>query len=332
METGSYWLEGFEGKPFKIRRSDHLPLVDVIIPEGETANNTLSVHNCPAYEAADPKPGYTEKHELDSLLEPIAHRLNTLLRPSPPLDVDDLVCLGDMCPYDSHASSEDWTGSGAWSKWCGIFTRDEWEILGYRRDVERYYEVGQGSTYGATLGAGYVRELVARLTDSVPEAFPTINTTLVGSSATFPRGGKRFFVDFTHDNEIIEILTAMHLLKQYNHLPTSAVADKRSYILSEIIPFGAQIVFERISCDLAGWEPDPNGSDPHGKDGRKDYMRVLINDKAHRIDEINCKQSGLMEHHLCEVELVQASQAWALQDVDWGICEVESGEKAQTGR
>ena len=49
-------------------------------------------------------------------------------------------------------------------------------------------------------------------------------------------------------------------------------------------------------------------------------------DKPHRIDEINCKQSGLMEHHLCEVELVQASQAWALQDVDWGVCDVDGGE------
>ena len=106
------------------------------------------MRHCPSDVEAhisDPKPGYKEKHDLDPLLEPISHRLNTLLKPSPPLEVDDLVCLGDMCPYDSHASDENWSGSESWSKWCGIFTRDEWEILGYRRDVERYYEVGQGS-------------------------------------------------------------------------------------------------------------------------------------------------------------------------------------------
>lgn len=58
------------------------------------------------------------------------------------MDVEDLICLGDMCAFDSQREGEDWEG---WSRWCGIFTRQEWDVLGYMRDVERYYEVGQGS-------------------------------------------------------------------------------------------------------------------------------------------------------------------------------------------
>lgn len=42
--------------------------------------------------------------------------------------------------------------------------------------------------------AGWVKELLARLTESAPNAGPTINSTLDDNSATFPRGGKRLFV------------------------------------------------------------------------------------------------------------------------------------------
>jgi hypothetical protein len=58
-------------------------------------------------------------------------------------------------------------------------------------------------------------------------------------------------------------------------LPTDKVQDKRSYILSEIIPFGAQVVVERIACDLGNWEPDPN-PERGRKDGKKDYVRILV--------------------------------------------------------
>jgi hypothetical protein len=69
-------------------------------------------------------------------------RLNAALRPQPPLDTEDLICLADLCPYDSQVAGEDWE---AWSRWCGIFTRAEWDVLGYRKDARRYYEAGEGS-------------------------------------------------------------------------------------------------------------------------------------------------------------------------------------------
>ncbi len=37
---------------------------------------------------------------------------------------------------------EDWEG---WSRWCGVYTREEWEIIGHVRDAARYYETGEGS-------------------------------------------------------------------------------------------------------------------------------------------------------------------------------------------
>jgi hypothetical protein len=73
-----------------------------------------------------------------------------------------------MCDFDSQAEGDDWEG---WSRWCGIFTRDEWEVLGHWRDTQRYFWVGEGSVscvrffkqagadieqrYGSTMGVSY---------------------------------------------------------------------------------------------------------------------------------------------------------------------------------
>jgi len=50
---------------------------------------------------------------------------------------------------------------------------------------------------------------------------------------------------------------------------------------------------------------------------------MLFSDKIHKVDHIDCKQSGLLEHGLCEVELFVSSQAFSTDDVDWGICLVD---------
>lgn len=156
------------------------------------------------------------------LLKPARNRLNRLLRPRPALTVDDLVCLADMCPFDAQAEGDDWE---AWSRWCGLFTRDEWEVIGHLKDARRYYDVGEESVsnvsftvvrwvdvqlYGTTMGvsealtsgqriisdpqAGWANELLARITDSAPKDSTSSNTTLNADVSSFPRGGRRFFV------------------------------------------------------------------------------------------------------------------------------------------
>ena len=50
---------------------------------------------------------------------------------------------------------------------------------------------------------------------------------------------------------------------------------------------------------------------------------IACSDKIHKVDHIDCKQSGLLEHGLCEVELFVSSQVFSTDDVDWGICLVD---------
>ncbi|WWC58080.1 uncharacterized protein I303_100615 [Kwoniella dejecticola CBS 10117] len=330
VETAGYWLEGFRGDRFKLKDSSILPQVDVVIPEGEEYNNTLSVHSCPAFQNLDPKPSQLKFTDLSPLFEPALNRLNTVLRPRPALEMDDLVCLADMCGYDSQSRGVDWQ---EWSKWCGIFTKAEWEIFGHAKDLKRWYDLGENSQYGPTMGAGYVNELLARLTDSEVIDNTTTNHTLDGDERTFPRGGKRFFVDFGHDNEMLETIAALGLLPQHRPLPTTSVPPKRTYILSRIVPFGARIAFERVSCKMGNWEPDPeageNADEPdRGNDGKRDYIRILINDKIESSSHPSCEFSGLANFGLCELDSFVDSQLFSRELVDWSIC-YENG--TQTG-
>ncbi|ODN97157.1 hypothetical protein I350_08137 [Cryptococcus amylolentus CBS 6273] len=318
VETSGYWLEGFRRHRFSRKELPKLPEVDLVIPEGSSYNNTLSVHSCPAFESLSPSPGEEAQAELYPLLQPALDRLNSVLRPVPRLEMEELVCLADMCGYDSQVRGLSWDG---WSKWCAVFDQDEWEVMGYMKDVKRFYEVGQGSDLGATMGAGYVNEVIARLTDSVPVDRTITNRTLNEDEATFPRGGQRFFVDFGHDNEMLETLAALGVLKQHRPLTTSEVPLKRTFILSHIVPFGARLTFERVSCDTNNWGINPPDEEPETrKEGTKSFVRILVNDKIQPVIHSACEQSALAEHGLCELDAFIESQYFAREGVDWGVC------------
>lgn len=111
----------------------------------------------PKLTVSDPPPGTNETEAIRSLLQPTVDRLNHLLQPHPRLDISDIPPLADMCGYDSQAEGSDWSG---WSEWCTMFTVKEWDLIGYAREVARYYQVGQGSV--STVGR---TSLITRETD-----------------------------------------------------------------------------------------------------------------------------------------------------------------------
>ena len=83
--------------------------------------------------------------------------------------------------------------------------------------------------------------------------------------------------DFSHDNEMISILSALDIRQPLVDLPTDHVPDKRTWITSDLIAFGSRIIFERVGCELGSWEPDPEMPPGEGQgDDRKNYLRVFI--------------------------------------------------------
>lgn len=134
------------------------------------------------------------------------------------------------------------------------------------------------------MGAGYVNELLARLFDRAPVDSTTTNHTLNDNAETFPRGGHRLFVvsslglrgtnpqDFSHDNEMVEVLTAMGVLTMDHKLPTTRVPKHKHFVLSELVPFGARWAFERVRCGL--FRHDGETDDTWQR--RNTFVRVLV--------------------------------------------------------
>ncbi len=87
--------------------------------------------------------------------------------------------------------------------------------------------------------------------------------------------------DGYHEGKISSLCPAHMLIfiwhQQHRPPPVESVPPKRTYIISEIIPFGARLIVERIGCDLGNLEPDPEAGDHgKGKDGTKNYVRILV--------------------------------------------------------
>ena len=91
---------------------------------------------------SSPDPGSEQLEEIAVFLRPTVDRLNDLLQPQTQFTVEDILQLMSLCAYDSQVRGLDWKG---WSPWCAVFRQEEWEIKGYMREVERFYQVGEGS-------------------------------------------------------------------------------------------------------------------------------------------------------------------------------------------
>jgi len=130
-------------------------------------------------------------------------------------------------------------------------------------DLDKYYGNGYGQPLGAVQGVGYVNELLARLTNQrayVLNDQTQVNSTLDASATTFPLG-RKLYADFTHDNQITSILAAMGLKKDPSALAATGPRSGQVWVTSEIVPFGGNLVTELVTC------------------GKKDYVRMLINDE-----------------------------------------------------
>jgi len=104
-----------------------------------------------------------------------------------------------------------------------------------------------------------VQEIIARLQHHVlTSPVAQINVTLDNNTATFPIHQTLNF-DFSHDTNIMAILTAFGFTQFAPVLPTDHIPANRSLIVSHMEPFGARLDMEVINT------PAPlNGSRAHG--------------------------------------------------------------------
>jgi hypothetical protein len=150
-------------------------------------------------------------------------------------------------------------------------------------------------------GVGYVNELIARLTGQPVQDNTQTNRTLDSSPKTFPLD-RSFYADFSHDNAMVAIYSALGLFQQHllpgQKLDPEKPSPLRTWVVSRMVPFSARMVVERLEC--LGNLPLPKGI----------FVRVFVNDALQSLEFCG----GVVG--LCELHAFMESQWYARHDGD----------------
>jgi hypothetical protein len=157
-----------------------------------------------------------------------------------------------------------------------------------------------------SLGVGYVNELVARLTDSAVANVTNVNRTLDADPLTFPLGCS-IYADFSHDNQMGRIYTALGLHKPSFDLPTDRIIQS-SWVTSQLLSFAAQLVVEKYTCDPS-----------YARGASTQWIRILNNDRV--IEVPQCVVRG--EGGLCGLAAFIHTLYYAMSGAadDWAKCQ-----------
>lgn len=156
-----------------------------------------------------------------------------------------------------------------------------------------------GNPLGPVQGVGYVNELLARLTGQPVQDRTQTNWTLDASPETFPLD-RNFYADFSHDNHIVSIYSALGLFQPDAPPSTDSLDPKRKWRVSRMTPFCGRIITEKLRCGDGG-----------------EYVRILVNDAVQPLEFCGADKDGL-----CTLDAFVESQAYARSngDGDWERC------------
>ena len=249
--------------------SEHYPYPILVISEESGSNNTLNHGLCKAFEsgpASDVGDDAQAKY-MANFTDPIIVKLNTNL-PGVNFSALDAISFMDLCPFNTVALK-----NGTISAFCGLFSPLEWRQYGYYQSLGKWYGYGPGNPFGPTQGLGFAAELVARLTANRSyvtdmASYTSINHTLDADNTTFPLGRDvALYADFSHDNDMTSIFSALGLFDNTQNLSNSTLMDEKQtggYSAAWTVPFGARAYFEKMQCIQ---EPE-------------EMVRVIVNDRV----------------------------------------------------
>ncbi|KAK0102966.1 hypothetical protein ONS95_000844 [Cadophora gregata] len=269
VESAQNWTQGFHTARLQDASStvnESLPFNIVQISEDQGQNNTLNHDLCNNFEEgplSDIGDDAVAKWQA-VFAPPITARLNENL-PGVNLTDDDTVSLMDMCPFNTVAND-----NGTIHPFCGLFTATEWQQYDYLATVGKFYSYSIGNPLGPTQGVGFTNELIARMTKSAVVDRTTTNSTLDGNSTTFPLDAV-LYADFSHDNDMMTIFSAMGLFNSTTPLSNTTlqtVQETHGFAVNRLVPFSSRAYFEKMTC---------TGS-------AEELVRVVINDRVMPLD------------------------------------------------
>ncbi|KAI0774716.1 phytase [Trametes elegans] len=275
VATANNWTAGFaEASGSRFR-----PELSVII--SEAGNDTLDDNMCPSAGDSDPE---TDAW-LATFAPPMTARLNAGA-PGANLTDADTYNLLTLCPFETVATEKR-------SAFCNVYEElKASEAFAYSGDLDKYYGTGYGQALGPVQGVGYINELLARLANQSVSDRTQTNSTLDSDPATFPLD-RTVYADFSHDNQMVAIFSAIGLFNQSAPLDPTKPDPDRTWRIERIVPFSGRMVVERLECAGAA------------------HVRVLVNDAVQPLEFC-----GADEHGLCTLDAFVESQAYARNNGD----------------
>ncbi|KAI0371493.1 phytase [Pilatotrama ljubarskyi] len=276
VASATNWTAGFAAaSSYRFK-----PVLSVIL--SEAGNDTLDDNMCPSAGSSDPE----TNQWLATFAPPMTARFNAGA-PGANLSDTDTYNLLTLCPFETVASEKR-------SPFCDVYEElDAESAFAYNADLDKFYGTGYGQPLGPVQGVGYINELLARLTGKPVSDHTQTNRTLDSSPTTFPLN-RTLYADFSHDNQMIAIFSAMGLFKQPAPLDPMRPDPARTWRVQRIVPFSARMVVERIEC--SGEE-------------HEQLVRVLVNDAVQPLELCGADARGL-----CKLDAFVESQAYARHD------------------
>lgn len=282
----------------KTRPDASYPYPTIILPEKDSFNNSLHAadHCAPFHKYADD----SDRPETWRAIwtAPIIKRLTTDL-PGIRLDAWDACNFMDLCPFETANNA-----AGRISPFCDVFTASEWKDYDYQKAIEKWYGRANGNPLSATVGVGYVNELIARLTNRPVRDHTSTNSTMDADPRTFPIGEEnKLFADFTHDNDMLPVLAALGVYIGTAALPGTrrqGAEESGGFSSSWSVPFGARVYFEKMRCAGDGDE----------------LVRILINDRVTPLSVCESDEFGR-----CKLDEFVEGLSFARSGGEWDRCQ-----------
>ncbi|KAJ3742522.1 phosphoglycerate mutase-like protein [Lentinula detonsa] len=292
--------------------------------EADGFNNTLApydtCHNARYRPISDRGTWYVERW-AERYLNETRERIQGMLE-GYEVSVEDVYTMQQMCAYE--------TVSLGFSKFCTLFTQTEWEGFDYSLDLYFWYNSAFGSPVARVQGAGWIRELIARLEHKVLGRTPneqgfSVNYTLDSDPRTFPVN-ESLYVDATHEVVVLNILTGLNLstLAANGPLPYDHIPENQTFKVSQLAPFATNVQFQILDC------PSLSSSQTQTQTETQN-IRILINDAPVPLTGItDCPPSS---HGLCPLRTFVEAQKAGLERVSWEWgCEGDYADVVGVGR
>lgn len=297
VESAKNWTQGFHAAKLDRHTDSAYPYPIVVISEAAGQNNTLNHGLCTDFEDG-PDSNIASSSQAtwaNIFITPIQARLNENL-PGANLSMSDTISMMDLCPFNTVASP-----NGTISPFCHLFTEEEFHQYSYYETLNKYYGYSYGNPLGSTQGVGFANELIARMTNQAVYDHSSVNHTLDDSSTTFPLD-RTLYADFSHDNDMTGIFSALGLYNSTSRLPNTTVVEApqaNGYSAAWTVPFGARAYFEKMHC---------LGS-------KEELVRVVINDRVQPLQHCGADALGR-----CSLSSWIDSLGFARSDGLWDQC------------